>query len=136
MHLQPAAPSLAHTLYGPLRSFVRGRLLIPSACSDLSLSLAAGMSYPWLSIAPSKPRDQTRGNERRAVRRRFATRTSALPWLLNSEGRHPLIRRPALHLVGTAAGRASVSNVLPGTSRHLCGPTPANEGCSLRLIPD
>ena len=104
-----------------------------------------------------------RRDELRAIKRRLATRTDALPWLLVPErggtsrkpaksrsgsrdfvfrrayaicACQPLTRQAVNDLVAAAAGRAGSQGVHPHTLRHFCGFALADKGHGLRLIQD
>ena len=53
------------------------------------------------------------GDELRAIKRDFAMRTEALPWLFISERGQPLTRQSVNYLVAEAAGRAGLPPVHP-----------------------
>ncbi|MDO5758822.1 MAG: tyrosine-type recombinase/integrase [Rhodobacterales bacterium] len=74
------------------------------------------------------------GDELRAIRRWFAHRDDALPWLFVSERKQPLTRQ-AVNYIGKAAGtRADLGAANPHMLRHSCGFALANKGHDLRLI--
>ena len=102
-------------------------------------------------------------HELRAIKRRLATRTDALPWLLVPErggtsrkpaksrsgsrdfafrrahaicACQPLTRQAVNDLVAAAAGRAGLQGVHPHTLRHSCGFALADKGHGLRLTQD
>jgi len=76
------------------------------------------------------------GDELRAIKRYFATRADALPWLFISERGQPLTRQAVNYLIATAAARAGLAGVHPHTLRHSCGFALADKGHDLRLIQD
>jgi type 1 fimbriae regulatory protein FimB len=76
------------------------------------------------------------GDELRALKRYFATRSDGLPWLFVSERGQPLTRQSVNYLVAAAAKRAGLPHVHPHMLRHSCGFALANRGTDLRLIQD
>lgn len=76
------------------------------------------------------------GDELRALRRWFASRDDALPWLFVSERRQPLSRQAVNYIVARSGERAGLGRVHPHMLRHSCGFALANRGYDLRLIQD
>jgi len=76
------------------------------------------------------------GDELRAIKRYFAIRTDALPWLFISEREQPLTRQSVNYLIAMAAERAELAPVHPHMLRHSCGFYLANRGYDHRLIQD
>ena len=76
------------------------------------------------------------GDELRAIKRYFCSRTDALPWVFVSEREQPLTRQSVNYLVAMAAERAKLPPVHSHMLRHSCGFYLANRGYDLRLIQD
>ena len=71
------------------------------------------------------------GDELRAIRRWFAHRDDALPWLFVSERKQPLTRQAVNYIVKAAGTRADLGAVNPHMLRHSCGFALANKGHDL-----
>ena len=75
------------------------------------------------------------GDELRAIKRYFATRTDGLPWLFISERGQPLTRQSVNYLVACAAARGrSPACLATHAASFVCGFYLANRGHDLQLI--
>ena len=76
------------------------------------------------------------GDELRALRAHFRSRTDNLPWAFLSSQGGQMTRQNVNYLIREAGTRAGLGHVHPHMLRHSCGHALANKGMDTRLMQD